>query len=177
MSSRDPSKSELAAGILLWAAAAVVGLASATGLYAVPDSLLMVACAWVGVGLFRLLKATSPGFRKIWFDPRVRTLLALVAFAAAGGLYATGSDGAAAFAAFVGSLLGVGAAVESHKRGSLLTNPAFHLVVGLAGLGFVALGWYLRTTYPYFGVTVMAATSAVTGLACIGWSVQVTRRP
>jgi hypothetical protein len=177
VSSRDPSKSELAAGLLLWVAAAVVGLASATGLYAVPDSLLTVAYAWVGVGLFRLFKATSPGFRKIWFDPRVRALLALVAFAAAGGLYVTGADEAAAFAAFVGVLFGISAAVESHKRGSLLSNPTFLLVVALAGLGFVALGWYLRTTYPYFGVTVMAATSAVTGLACIAWTVQMTRRP
>ena len=180
MSSRDSSKSELAAGLLLWGAAAVVGLASATGLYAVPDSLLTVAYAWIGVGAYHLLKAGSARFRRFWFDPRVRALLALVAFAAAGGLYATeasGADGAVAFAAFVGALLGVSSAVESHKRGSLLTNPAFHLVVALAGLGFVALGWYLRATYPYFGVTVMAATSAVTGLACIAWTVQMTRRP
>ncbi|WP_135853431.1 hypothetical protein [Halorussus salinus] len=177
MSSRDSSTSELAAGLLLLGAAAVVAVVSVTDIYPLPEWWLTIAYVWAGLGLFRTLKAGSARFRRVWFDPRVRSLLALVAFAAAGGLYATATEETAAFAAFLGVLLGVSSAVESHKRGSLLTNPAFLLVVALAGLGFVALGWYLRTTYPYFGVTVMAATSAVTGLACLAWTVRMARRP
>jgi len=177
VSSRDSSNSELAAGLLLLGASSVVATVSVTGLYPLSEWWLTIACVWAGLGLVRTLKICSARFRRVWFDPRLRGVLALVAFGAAGGFYATATEETAAFAAFVGSLLGVGAAVESHKRGSLLRNPAFHLVVALAGLGFVALGWYLRTTYPYFGVTVMAATSAVTGLACLAWSIQVTRRP
>ncbi|UPW01573.1 hypothetical protein M0R88_05580 [Halorussus gelatinilyticus] len=177
MSSRDSSKSELAAGLLLWGAAAVAHLVSATGLYPLPDWLLTVSHAWIGVGAYHALKAGSTRFRRVWFDPRVRSVLALVAFAAAGGLYATGAKSTAAFAAFVGVIFGSGAVVESHERGSLRADPYFRLVVGLAGLGFVALAWILGTTYPYFGVAVMAATSAVTGLGCIAWAVRTTRRP
>ncbi|WP_128476819.1 hypothetical protein [Halorussus pelagicus] len=127
------------------------------------------------MGTFHTLRAGSSRFRRLWFDPRVRTVIALVAFAAA-GLYAKNGQVGAVFPAFFGVLFAVGAAVESYKRGSLLTNRFVHLLAGVGGLGFVAFAGYLRATYPFFGVTVIAATSAITGLALLAWAILMTTR-
>ncbi|NEU55408.1 hypothetical protein [Halorussus sp. MSC15.2] len=176
MPSHNASKSELAGGLLVLGVAAAVGLASLTGLHDVPSDLLPMVSTWAVVGGYHVLKATSTRFRRRWFDPRVRSVLALVAFATAGYLSATGGRALAVFPAIFGVFFAVGAAVESHKRGSLPANPFFRLLVGATGLGFVALAWHLVRNYPYVGVTVMAATSAVTGLALLAWTVLVTKR-
>ncbi|MFC4450778.1 hypothetical protein [Halorussus aquaticus] len=176
MSSHDSTKSELAGGLLLLGVVAAFALASLTGLHAPSEREFWLVVTWALFGSFHALKAGSARFRRLWFDPRVRSVLALVAFAVAGYLSETGGRALAVFPAIFGVLFAVGAAVESHKRGSLPANPFFRLLVGAAGLGFVALAWHLARNYPYVGVTVMAATSAVTGLALLAWTVLVTKR-